>query len=137
MRAVPTHRSETCTPVSAGFIEDAKTGTLVNFYELLGVKPDATKQEIKSAYYELAKVCHPDIAGTEGGNLCMLLNYAYAALKCAGPPMHVGGPCDGRLRVRTLCAEGWALTCLVVARGYDAAGTTTCAPCTTMSWICL
>lgn len=31
-----------------------------NFYTILGVKASATQGEIKSAYYELSKVYHPD-----------------------------------------------------------------------------
>lgn len=33
---------------------------LFNHYDVLGVKPDATKEEIKRAYIELSKVYHPD-----------------------------------------------------------------------------
>ena len=41
-------------------------------------------------------MCHPDIAGQEGGNLCILLNYAYATLKCAAIGHH--GPAGRRSR---------------------------------------
>lgn len=76
---------------------------------MLGVKQDATKKEIKLAYYELAKgaraqdgpaaavlapstaceadprgraraECHPDLAGEEGHEMCILLNDAYELL---------------------------------------------------------
>lgn len=54
---------------------------MVNFYDLLGVKHDASKAEIKAAYHELAKVCHPDVAGHPGSNLCVLLNEAWSTLR--------------------------------------------------------
>lgn len=31
-----------------------------NYYELLGIQPDATKDQIKTAYKEIARVFHPD-----------------------------------------------------------------------------
>lgn len=34
--------------------------TPANYYRLLGIQPDAVAKDIKSAYYELAKVYHPD-----------------------------------------------------------------------------
>jgi len=36
-----------------------------NYYEILGVTPDASQTEIKEAYYKLSKIYHPDIAPDE------------------------------------------------------------------------
>lgn len=36
-----------------------------NWYEVLGVKPTASKQDIINAYRALAKVHHPDVGGTK------------------------------------------------------------------------
>jgi len=51
-----------------------------NLYELLGVRPDAEPDGIKQAYYDKMKVCHPDVAGDDGEEMCMLLNDAYDLL---------------------------------------------------------
>jgi len=51
-----------------------------DLYELLRVKPDADVRDIKQSYYALQKVCHPDVAGPEGAEMCILLNDAYSTL---------------------------------------------------------
>jgi len=60
---------------------EREDGSLVNYYTLLGVPRDATKADIKVAYYQLSKLCHPDVCGVDGNDLCALLNDAYATLK--------------------------------------------------------
>jgi len=40
----------------------------------------ATSKEVKRAYYNLAKECHPDYLGDAGHNACILLNEAYEVL---------------------------------------------------------
>lgn len=49
-----------------------------NYYELLDVTPEATQEEIRSAYFELAKRVHPD----RGGNKALFrsVNDAYETL---------------------------------------------------------
>jgi len=38
------------------------TQTSANYYDVLGLKPNASQSQIKSAYYELSKLYHPDTA---------------------------------------------------------------------------
>jgi hypothetical protein len=50
----------------------------IDYYELLGVRRDASHQEIRSAYRALAKAMHPDAGGTAG--TFRLLREAYETL---------------------------------------------------------
>lgn len=41
---------------------------MIDFYELLGIRMDSTKQEIKTAYREMVKKYHPDVNKSEDAN---------------------------------------------------------------------
>lgn len=54
---------------------------MIDFYELLGIRDDATEEEIKSAYRKMAKKYHPDINKTEEANkIIVSLNEAKETL---------------------------------------------------------
>jgi hypothetical protein len=52
----------------------------MNRYDILGVKPDATDDEIKKAYRKLASKTHPDIGGAVMAPLFMSVQNAYETL---------------------------------------------------------
>ncbi|PNX92108.1 chaperone protein dnaJ [Trifolium pratense] len=56
--------------------------TADDYYEVLGLLPDATPEEIKKAYYDCMKACHPDLSGNDPKttNFCMFINEVYAVL---------------------------------------------------------
>ncbi|CAA3026609.1 3Fe-4S ferredoxin [Olea europaea subsp. europaea] len=53
-----------------------------DYYAVLGLLPDATPEQIKSAYYNCMKACHPDLSGNdpETTNFCMFINDVYEVL---------------------------------------------------------
>lgn len=52
-----------------------------DYYAMLGVTPDATPQEIKSAYRRLARLHHPDLNKEARDDLIKRLNQAYEILR--------------------------------------------------------
>ncbi|CAE7439892.1 DJC76, partial [Symbiodinium sp. CCMP2456] len=56
------------------------TSAPVDLYELFGTTNRADEKEIKKKYYDLQKLCHPDVAGPEGEEMCILLNDAWDLL---------------------------------------------------------
>ncbi|CAJ1359381.1 unnamed protein product [Effrenium voratum] len=52
-----------------------------SLYELFGTDASAKDTEIKKRkYYDMQKLCHPDVAGPEGEEICILLNDAWEVL---------------------------------------------------------
>ena len=52
-----------------------------DYYDVLGVAPDAGAEEIKRAYRQLARRYHPDISGEERGAAFLELSRAYDVLR--------------------------------------------------------
>ncbi|XP_004505463.1 chaperone protein dnaJ C76, chloroplastic isoform X2 [Cicer arietinum] len=53
-----------------------------DYYAVLGLLPDATPEQIKKAYYNCMKTCHPDLSGNdpEVTNFCIFINEVYEVL---------------------------------------------------------
>src|SRR6185312_1459398 len=52
-----------------------------DYYDVLGVAPDAGAAEIKRAYRQLARRYHPDISGDERGGAFLEVSRAYQVLR--------------------------------------------------------
>ncbi|KAM7276156.1 hypothetical protein ACFE04_018022 [Oxalis oulophora] len=53
-----------------------------DYYAVLGLLPDATPAQIKKAYYNCMKACHPDLSGDDPQvtNFCIFINEVYEVL---------------------------------------------------------
>lgn len=59
-----------------------EAGLADDYYAVLGLTPDATQEEIKKAYYNCMKACHPDLSGDdpESTDFCKFINEVYEVL---------------------------------------------------------
>lgn len=68
-------------PLLLHIVKERKLMKMENLYDILGVKKDASDQEIKSAYRKLAKKYHPDLNKTpEAEEKFKQINDAYSVL---------------------------------------------------------
>jgi len=85
-----------------------------NYYEVLGILPTATPEEIKRRYRELARRCHPDVARTpDAADRFREINEANATLSDTAKRANY----DARLKLEELKRDS-------AARRDSAAGTT-------------
>lgn len=79
-------RRRTDVKVTAASVDDSSVSELGDvaddYYSVLGLLPDATPQQIKKAYYNCMKACHPDLSGDDPDitNFCMFINEVYEVL---------------------------------------------------------
>jgi curved DNA-binding protein CbpA len=52
----------------------------LDYYDILGLTPDATEEEMREKYRELVKINHPD-SGTDGSLRFMAIKKAYDVLR--------------------------------------------------------
>ncbi|XP_031255389.1 chaperone protein dnaJ C76, chloroplastic-like [Pistacia vera] len=72
-----------CGRIKVAIDGSASTDAIADdYYAVLGLLPDATPEQIKKAYYNCMKACHPDLSGNdpETTNFCMFINEVYAVL---------------------------------------------------------
>lgn len=62
------------------FRDAALNNELPNYYEILGISNDATKEEVKQKFRELAKKTHPDKTKEDSEEEMIKLNKAYEVL---------------------------------------------------------
>ncbi|MBS1268456.1 MAG: Chaperone protein DnaJ [Nitrosopumilus sp.] len=68
------------TKESQEFREEAANDSLPNYYDMLGVTKEATQEEIKTKFRELAKKTHPDKTKENSEEKMTELNKAYEIL---------------------------------------------------------
>ena len=71
-RKLSNNNSVTCCKASLNMDFD--------LYDLLGIGSSSDQSQIKTAYRMLQKRCHPDIAGSAGHDMAIILNEAYSVL---------------------------------------------------------
>ncbi|TXG56916.1 hypothetical protein EZV62_018229 [Acer yangbiense] len=72
----------TCKASSSSANNSSSLTNYIDFdlYDLLGIDSTSDQSQIKTAYRNLQKKCHPDIAGQAGHDMAIILNEAYSLL---------------------------------------------------------
>ncbi|XP_038887877.1 chaperone protein dnaJ C76, chloroplastic [Benincasa hispida] len=72
-----------CGSLKVAARDSASTEAVADdYYAVLGLLPDASPEQIKKAYYNCMKECHPDLSGDDPDttNFCMFINEVYEVL---------------------------------------------------------
>ncbi|KAG6589243.1 Chaperone protein dnaJ C76, chloroplastic [Cucurbita argyrosperma subsp. argyrosperma] len=72
-----------CGSLKVAARDSAATEAIADdYYAVLGLLPDASPGQIKKAYYNCMKECHPDLSGDDPDttNFCMFINEVYEVL---------------------------------------------------------
>lgn len=97
-----------------------------HYYGVLGVAADADHAQIKTAFRNLAKACHPDLLGGDGGRF-KEISLAYATLadparRAAYDVQCAWGRASARRRLAAAAATMAASFALTVGSGVAVAG---------------
>lgn len=78
-----------------------------DYYDVLGVSPDAGAEEIKRAYRQLARRYHPDISGDDRGAAFLELARAYDVLRDPMRRRHYDAGCATPGEAFSTVGRGW------------------------------
>src|SRR5262249_48451163 len=98
------------TPVDRSGLESGKTcnketDVVANFYEVLGLKADATTQDIRTAYRRLVRQHHPDVTGRSDALRFREIQLAYDTLSDAASRVRYDRSLENRVPVRIVSSR--------------------------------